>query len=151
MQSLPAPRRATDSKVLAALSDSASPHFLAQLERVSLPQGGAIYEPGDRIEFVYFPETAVCSMLATTADGATVEVGPIGDEGLVGLNVYFGADVSPTRVVVHVAGSAIRVRADALRQELLAKERLPRLLLRYTQMLLAMTSQSVACNKLHSL
>ena len=151
MHSPAAPRRPPDSKVLAALGAASAPQFRARLERVSLPQGEVIYEAGDRTDYLYFPETAVFSMLTTMEDGTTIEVGPVGDEGLVGLNVYLGADVSPTRVIVHVEGSAVRAPAEALRQELAAGSALPRLLLRYTRMLLAMTGQSVACNKLHSL
>ena len=91
-------------------------------------------------------------MLASMEDGDTVEVGPVGDEGLVGLNVFFGAGTSPTLVLVHVAGTALRLRAHLLGEELrTVKSQMPRLLLRYTQMLLAMTGQSSACNKLHTL
>jgi CRP-like cAMP-binding protein len=152
MHSPSASHHAAENKLLAALGNLGSQHFCAQLERVSLSQGEVIYEPHAQIGYVYFPETAVCSMLATMADGATVEVGPVGDEGLVGLNIFFGARSSPVRVLVHVAGSAMRVRADVLRAELCAGQTaLPRLLLRYTQMLLAMTGQTSACYKLHSL
>ena len=150
MSTLPLPRRSAENKVLAALSSLESQHFSAKGERVSLTQGEVIYEPEAQIEYVYFPETAVFSMLTTMEDGTTVEVGPVGDEGLVGLSIFFGASTSPTRVLVHVAGSAMQMKADVLRKALHADQSaLPRLLLRYTQMLLAMTGQSVACNKLH--
>ena len=146
----PVPQHADENKVLAALGDL--PYFRSQLERVSLAQGETIYEPDEEIKYVYFPETAVFSMLATMEDGSTVEVGPVGDEGMVGLNIFFGANLSTTRVIVHVAGSAMRLKADVLRQELQAERNaISRLLLRYTRMLLAMTSQTSACNKLHAL
>lgn len=147
-----APGRSTENKILAALNSSASQRSPSQLERVSLTQGKVIYDPETEIEYVYFPETAVFSMLSTMRDGSTVEVGPVGDEGLVGLRIFLGADTSLDRVIVHVAGSAMRMKADVLREELRADtSTMPRLLLRYTQMLLAMTGQSSACNKLHSL
>ncbi len=152
MHSPPAPHRATENKVLAAFGNSASPQFSSQLERVSLTQGEVIYEIDAEIEYVYFPETAVFSMLSTMENGDTAEVGPVGDEGVVSLSIYFGESISPTRVIVHVAGSAMRLRANVLKKELHAeRSALPHLLLRYTQMLLAMTGQSSACNKLHSL
>ncbi len=148
----PQPARSTENKILAALNDPKAQGFFPQLEHVSLTKGEVIYEPNDEIEYVYFPETAVFSMLTTMEVGDTVEVGPVGDEGMVGLSIYFGESVSPTRVIVHVAGSAMRLRADALRKELyVERSAMPRLLLRYTQMLLAMTGQALACNKLHSL
>lgn len=152
MRTPPATHRAAENKVLAALSNSGSQALFSQLERVSLPQGEVIYEPGAQIEYVYFPETVVCSMLATMEDGSTVEIGPIGKEGMVGLSIFFGGTISPTRVIVHVAGSAMRLRADVLRTDLHAEgSAMPRLLLRYTQMLLSMTGQSGACYKLHRL
>lgn len=146
----PVPQHAAENKVLAALGDS--PHICSQLERVSLTQGDAVYERDQKIKYVYFPETAVFSMLAAMEDGSTVEVGPVGNEGMVGLNILFGANLSPTRVIVHVAGSAMRLKANVLRQELQSeRSAISRLLLRYTRMLLAMTSQTSACHKLHPL
>jgi CRP-like cAMP-binding protein len=147
-----APHRLNENKILAALGSAESEHLSAQIERVSLAQGHVIYEPDARIEYVYFPETAVFSMLAMMIDGSTVEVGPAGDEGMVGLRVFLGADTSRYRVLVHVGGSAARMRVEVLKESLRSGiSDIPRLLLRYTQMLLAMTGQSSACNKLHSL
>ncbi|HJU55885.1 MAG TPA: Crp/Fnr family transcriptional regulator, partial [Pyrinomonadaceae bacterium] len=126
--------------------------LFSKLERVTLTQGEVVQEPESLIEYVYFPETAVFSMLAMMQNGDTVEVGPVGDEGLVGLRVFLGADTARYQALVHVAGTAMRTRSDALREALSAEESaLPRLLTRYTQMLLAMTGQSSACNKLHRL
>jgi CRP-like cAMP-binding protein len=147
-----APRRINENKILAALGGSESHRLLAQVERIALAQGEVVYEAESKIEYVYFPETAVFSMLSTMMNGSTVEVGPVGDEGLVGLRIFLGADISHDRVLVHVPGSAMRMRAETLRDDLCSgMSDMPRLLLRYTQMLLAMTSQSSACNKLHSL
>jgi CRP-like cAMP-binding protein len=142
----------TENKILAALNSTAQQRFLSQLERVSLSQGDVIYEADAPIDYVYFPETAIFSMLTLMKDGSTVEVGPVGNEGMVGLRIFLGADTSLDQVIVHVAGSAMRLRSDVLRKELCCVESpMPSLLLRYTQMLLAMTSQSGGCYKLHSL
>jgi CRP-like cAMP-binding protein len=152
MSGSPPPLSRAENKILAAIHNPEYQNFFSQLEHVSLAQGAAIYEPDTQIEYVYFPETAIFSMLATMNDGSTVEVGPVGDEGMLGLRVFLGAGTSLYRVIVHVAGSAMRMKADALREELRAdKSAVPRLLLRYTQMLLAMTGHSLACNKLHTL
>lgn len=141
-----------ENRILAALHQSEYQRFFSQLEPVSLAQGEVIYEPETKVEYVYFPETAIFSMLATMSDGATVEVGPVGREGMLGLRVFLGDGTSRYRVIVHVAGSAMRLKADLLREELRAGQSIvPQLLLRYTQMLLAMTGQSVACNKLHTI
>jgi CRP-like cAMP-binding protein len=142
----------TGNRILATLNATHYQHFLSQLERITLSQGEVVYEPGDKIDYVYFPETAVFSMLCMMEDGDTVEVGPVGHEGLVGLNIFFGANTSPTQLVVHVAGIAQRIDAELFRQELRSERSImPHLLFRYTQMLLSMTGQSAACNKLHGL
>ena len=81
--------RLTENKILAALHSSNYQHFFSQLEHVTLTHGEVIYEAESEIEYVYFPVTAVFSMLASKEDGDTVEVGPVGDAGMVGLNVFF--------------------------------------------------------------
>jgi CRP-like cAMP-binding protein len=142
----------TENRILAALDSTEHQRFLSQLEQLNLSQGDVMYEPGDKIDYIYFPETAVFSMLCMMEDGNTTEVGPVGREGLAGLNIFFGSDITPTRIIVHVAGSVQRLGAEHLRRELRSEgSGMSRLLLRYTQMLLAMTGQSSACNKLHSL
>lgn len=148
----PQPSRSDENRIIASLNSTAYQLFLSQLERVTLSLSEVVYEPGDHIDYVYFPETAVFSMLCTMEDGGTVEVGPVGREGMVGLNIFFGAATTPTQLVIHVAGTALRMDAELFRQELRSeRSAMPHLLFRYTQMLLAMTGQSSACNKLHSL
>jgi CRP-like cAMP-binding protein len=152
MSTTPATSNPAQNRILSALDAADYRDFLSQMERVTLSRGEVVYEPGDRIDYVYFPETAVFSMLCTMENGDTAEVGPIGREGLVGLSIFFGAEVTPTQLVVHVAGTALRANAELLKQELRSgRNALPDRLFRYTQMLLAMTGQSSACNKLHSL
>jgi CRP-like cAMP-binding protein len=144
--------RSNENKILAALGEEESQGFFSQLERVSLAQGEVIYEAESQIEYVYFPETAVFSMLCTMENGGTVEVGPVGDEGLVGLRIFLGAETSPDRVIVHIAGSAMRLRARVFKEALSADQRvMPDKLLRYTQMLLSMTGRSGSCYKMHTL
>ena len=152
MVSPPQLSHSLENQILAALNGTDYQHFLSQLEQVTLAQGEVVYEPGDKIDYLYFPETAVFSMLCMMSNGSTAEVGPVGREGLVGLNVFFGADTTPTQLVAHVAGTTLRVRAELFKEELRSERSvMPHLLFRYTQMLLAMTGQSSACNKLHAL
>lgn len=142
----------TENQILAVLDKTDYQHFFSQLEPVSLFQGQVVYEASAPIEHVYFPQTAVFSMLATMEDGRTVEVGPVGREGLVGLRIFLGAETTIDRVLVHMAGGAMRLRASKLKAELeIGKSALHQKLLRYTQMLLAMTARTGACNKMHSL
>ena len=150
MLPLPRPGPQTENRILAALDDSKAAGLISQLARVSLTQGEVIYDAETQIEYVYFPETAVFSMLSEMENGDTVEVGPVGNEGLVGLRIFLGARTSLDRVLVHVAGNAMRVRASVFKEELTNNmSSMQKKLMRYTQMLLAMTGRSGACNKLH--
>lgn len=142
----------TENQILAALNKTEYQNLFSQLERVSVFLGERIYEAETFIDYVYFPETAVFSMLAAMEDGRTVEVGPIGHEGMVGLRVALGAKTTPDRVLVHIGGTALRLRASGLRDELLSgRTALSHNLTRYTRMVLTMTGRTGACNKLHSL
>lgn len=141
-----------ENQLLAALDKTEYRDLFSQLQRLSLGLGESIYEADGPIDHVYFPETAVFSMLATMQDGRTVEVGPVGNEGLVGLRIALGANTTPDRVLVHIPGVALRLNARGLKAELISgRTTFSRNLTRYTRMLLAMTGRTVACNKLHSL
>jgi CRP-like cAMP-binding protein len=141
----------TENQLLVSLDKAEYRELFAQFERVSLSLGDNVYEADGPIDNVYFPETAVFSMLATMEDGRTVEVGPVGNEGLVGLRVALGSLTTPDRVLVHISGKALRLNARGLKAELISgRTTLSRNLTRYTRMLLAMTGRTVACNKLHS-
>lgn len=138
------------NKILAALNEADYQNLFSQLELVSLSQGEVVYEADNPINYVYFPETAVFSMLSTMEDGRTVEVGPVGHEGLVGLRIFLGAATSADQVIVHIAGDAMRLRGSVLKAAVSAQGAMSDKLVRYTQMLLSMTARCGACNKLHS-
>lgn len=140
-----------ENQILAALDKAEYRGLFSQLDRVSLSSGENIYEADGPIDHVYFPETAVFSMLAAMEDGRTVEVGPIGNEGMVGLCVALGAETTPDRVLVHIPGKALRLNARGLKAELISgPSTLSQNLTRYTRMLLTMTGRTVACYKLHT-
>ena len=115
-----------------------------------MKRGEIIYQANQRIDHVYFPETAVVAMIDTVDDGSTVEVGIIGHEGMVGINVFLGCLVTPDKAIVQISGTAMRMKTIDLRKELRFGSPLQRLLLRYTQALLAIISQSVACSQHHT-
>ena len=145
------PSHSTQNHILASLDKTDHQHLFSRFERVSLSLGELVYDANDFINYVYFPETAVFSMLATMEDGRTVEVGPVGKEGLVGLRIALGAETTLDRVIIHIAGNALRLKASVLKAELAAgRTALLHNILRYTRMLLAMTGRTSACNKLHS-
>jgi len=136
--------------ILRALLNSEYKHLDPKLEQVDLKLGEIIYQADQRIDHVYFPETAVVAMIDTVEGGGTVEVGIIGHEGMVGINIFLGCLVTPDRAIVQISGSAMRMKTNDLRKELRFGSPLQRLLLRYTQALLAVISQSVACSQHHS-
>jgi CRP-like cAMP-binding protein len=136
--------------ILRALLNSEYKHLRPMLEQVDLKLGEIIYQADQRIDHVYFPETAVVAMIDTVEDGGTVEVGIIGREGMVGINIFLGCLVTPDKAMVQISGSAMRMKTSDLRKELRFGSPLQRLLLRYTQALLAVISQSVACSQHHT-
>ena len=146
----PPASRSHSNKILAALVEADYQNIFSQLEPVLLSQGQVIYDADGPINYVYFPGTAVLSMLSTMEDGRTVEVGPVGHEGLAGLRIFLGAETSPDQVIVHVAGDAKRLRASVFKSAVSTPGAMSNKLIRYTQMLLAMTARSGARNKLHN-
>ncbi len=136
--------------ILRALLTAEYKHLSSKFEKVELKCGEMIYQANQRIEYIYFPETAVVAMIDTMEDGGTIEVGVIGHEGMVGINIFLGCLTTPDRAVVQLSGSAMRMRPNDLRSELRFGSPLQRLLLRYTQALLAVISQSVGCSQHHA-
>jgi CRP-like cAMP-binding protein len=136
--------------ILCALLNSEYQHLSPKLEPVHLKRGQIIYQADQRIDHVYFPEAAVVAMIDTVEGGGTVEVGIIGHEGMVGINIFLGCLVTPDKAIVQISGSAMRMKTSDLRKELRFGSPLQRLLLRYTQALLAIISQSVACSQHHT-
>jgi len=117
---------------------------------VTLKRGEIVYRADQKIEHVYFPEEAVIAMVDTTDDDRTIEVGVIGREGIVGINIFLGGVITPDKAIVQLPGGAMRMKAKDLRKEVRFGSPLQRLLLDYTRTFLAVISQSVACSQHHS-
>lgn len=149
-QRLAAANSGVRNDILRALLASEYRYLRPKLDRVDLKQGEIVYHADQRIEHVYFPEDAVVAMIDALDDGSTVEVGIVGHEGMVGINIFLGGLTTPDKAVVQLPGSAMRMKVADLRKELHVGSPLQRLLLRYAQVLLAVISQSVACSQHHS-
>jgi CRP-like cAMP-binding protein len=143
------PRTPVGNSILAALLASEYRHLLPKLERVALKRGEIVYQADQDIDAVYFPERAVVAMVDATDDGRTIEVGIIGREGLVGINVFLGGITTPDKAIVQLPGDAIRMRTRDLRKAVRFGSPLQQLLLDYTRSFLAVISQSVACSQHH--
>ena len=108
-------------------------------------------EPGETAEDVLFPVHGLISMVATMDDGASVEIGMVGNEGMFSVSAVLGDERPQHRAMVQLAGSALQIPARVLRQEAQASAALQALLLRYVQATLSAVGQSAACNRLHPL
>jgi CRP-like cAMP-binding protein len=119
------------------------------LELVTFDLGKVVYESGERLNYIYFPTTAVVSMLYTMEDGATAEMGLVGCDGVVGIALFLGGETTRNRAVVQIAGASLRMNRMVLQQEVARGDALLHSLLRYTQALITQLSQTAVCNRLH--
>jgi CRP-like cAMP-binding protein len=137
----------TGNRLLDALPPQSGERLHPHLEPVAL----VLAEPVQPAEHVYFPVAGLISVVATMADGASVEVGMIGREGMYSVSAILSDDTPFQRAMVQLPGSALRLRTRLLRQEMQADGALQKLLLRYTQATVSAVAQSAACNRLHLL
>ena len=121
------------------------------LEEVDLPLGQVLYESGSKLSHVYFPTTAIVSLLYVLEDGASAEIAVVGHEGIVGIALFMGGETTPSRAVVQSAGKGFRLRAQVIKDEFNRSGPVMHLLLRYTQALITQMAQTAVCNRHHSL
>jgi CRP-like cAMP-binding protein len=140
-----------DNELLAALPPLVLKRWQKSLEDVAMPLGEVLYEPGAVLSHVYFPTTAIVSLLYVMEDGASAEIAVVGKEGLVGISLFMGGESTPSRAVVQSAGFGLRMKAANLKAELARSGPVMRLLLRYTQALITQMAQTAVCNRHHSL
>lgn len=140
---------AGDNRLLAALPGAGLNGLGSHLERVSLRAGEVLYAPGQRLDYMYFPTTAIVSLVCTLERGASMETGLVGNEGAVGIALLLGSDTAPNEAVVAISGEVFRLRGGALQEEFQSNVQLRALLLRYTQALITQISQTGVCNRLH--
>ncbi len=142
--------RATQNRLLKALPADVYERLRADLELVPLALGAVIYEAHEPLSHVYFPTTAIVSLLYTMENGSSAEMGVVGCDRMVGIAVFMGGDTTPNRAVVQSASDALRLDLKPFRGEVKRSGELHRLLLLYTQALLTQMSQTAVCNRLHS-
>jgi CRP-like cAMP-binding protein len=123
--------------------------MLAGCETVELAFAEVLYEPGERLSHVYFPIKGFISLIMPIDDSASLEVGLVGNEGMFGIPLVLGVDVSPVRAVVQGAGSALRMGAAPFCRELGRSQALQREIDRYTFVHLTQLAQTAACTRVH--
>ena len=140
----------SENHLLTALPIEERERLLPHIERLPLPLGDVIYEADAPIRYVYFPTSGVVSVLCSTDDGASIEAATVGREGMAGIPVFLGVDVSPNHAIVQVAGEAVRMKSEVFRKIADGNSRFHSLLHLYTFALMNQMSLSVACNRFHS-
>lgn len=136
--------------LLAALPAADLERLQSNLTLVPLQLGEVIYEPGSKLQHVYFPTTAIVSLLYIMANGASAEVAVVGNDGVLGIALFMGGETTPSRAVVQSSGHAYRLAGAVLKSEFNRAGALQHLLLRYTQALLTQMAQTAVCNRHHT-
>lgn len=137
--------------LLQALPPADLQRWLPLLEAVEMPLGDVLYESGRTLSHVYFPTTAIVSLLYVMENGASAEIAVVGHEGVVGISLFMGGESTPSRAVVQSAGQGLRLKAHLIKQEFEHAGPAMHLLLRYTQALITQMAQTAVCNRHHSL
>lgn len=151
MPVVPAPSNLISNRLLAALPREEYERLLPHLEPVHLKKGATVYDAGDTVRHAYFIKSGMISLLSVTERGETIEVAVVGNEGMIGVPVVLRMSVTPYQSVVQLPGDGLRVRADVLRGEFKQDGQLQELMLKYTHALLTQITQSVVCNRFHSI
>lgn len=136
--------------LLAALLDAEFDRLSPHLELIPMKLGEVLVESGDKLQYVYFPTTAIISLHYLLENGGSSEIAGVGNEGVLGVSLFMGGDSTPSRAVVQTSGFGYRLPAHVLLEEFNRAGPVMRLMLRYTQALLTQMSQTAVCNRHHT-
>jgi CRP-like cAMP-binding protein len=148
---MPNANQSLGNHLLSVLPEAEWERIGPHIVEVDMPLGQVVYESGDRLHHVYFPSTAIVSLLYVMENGASGEIAIVGNEGVVGVALFMGGETTPSRAVVQSAGKAYRLEARILKEEFHRAGPTQRLLLRYTQALITQMAQTAVCNRHHSI
>ena len=137
--------------LLATLPAAEFARLASHLERVALPLGQALCESGNALPYVYFPTTAIVSLLHVLENGSSAEIAVVGNEGILGIALFMGGETTTTRAVVQSAGYGYRLSAARIKDEFNRAGPVMHLLLRYTQALITQMAQTAVCNRHHAI
>ena len=148
---MPSCAASTGNHLLASLPPEPWQRWEPALEPVELALGQVLYEAGRVMSHVYFPTTAIVSLLYVMENGASAEIAVVGNEGIVGISLFMGGGSTTSRAVVQSAGRGYRLKVGAMQAEFERGGPVLHLLLRYTQALITQMAQTAVCNRHHSL
>jgi CRP-like cAMP-binding protein len=140
-----------DNALFAALPPEDAERLRPHLEPLTWSLGDVLYDPDRAPAFLYFPTTAMVSLVHTLANGLTGEMGVVGREGVVGIALFMGGASTTRQALIQSAGNGFRLRAAVLHEEFARVGAFHKLLLRYTQALLTQIAQTAVCNRLHTI
>jgi CRP-like cAMP-binding protein len=146
----PSSSAARQNSLLAALPAAEFERISEHLVPLAMPLGTILYEPGTRLRLFHFPTTAVVSLHYVLESGASAESAGVGFEGVVGISLFMGGDTTPSSATVQIAGNGYTLEPTILKREFARSGAVQRVLLGYTQMLIAQMTQTAACNRHHS-
>lgn len=141
----------TTNELLASLPPDDWARIAPLLEAVELPLSQVLYESGKKMTHVYFPTTAIVSLLYVLENGSSAEIAVVGHEGVVGISLFMGGETTPSRAVVQSAGRGYRLRGARMKEEFARSGPVMHLMLRYTQALITQMAQTAVCNRHHTL
>ena len=147
---MPSTHDPNQNHLLAALLDAEYSRLLPHLELVPMLLGDVLHESGAKLQYVYFPTTAIVSLQYLLENGSSSEIAGVGNEGVLGISLFMGGNTTPSRAVVQTGGHGYRLKAGLLLEEFNRTGPVLRLLLRYTQALIMQMSQTAVCNRHHS-
>jgi CRP-like cAMP-binding protein len=139
------------NRILLSISDKEYRAIRPHLEFLGMPRQLSLYEPNDPLNFVYFPNAGMVSLVIETEDGRTVEVGEVGKEGFAGIPAAVGMRTSQVREVIQISGDGFRVRVNELQRVLRSGPQLQQILTRYAVTHWMQMAQTAACNRLHNI
>lgn len=139
------------NRLLAALPEDEYLRLYPHLEPVKLPQHKILYGAGENYEYAYFPSHSIISSVSIMENGSTIEIGVIGNEGMVGIPIILDTSYSNSTTIVQVGNGGYRIAAEHLREELYRQGVLHRLLMRYVQARIIQLGQTAACNRYHNI
>lgn len=139
------------NRILAALPHDEYARIEPRLERVILEIRAVLIDVNAPIEYVWFPETFVGSIIGLMSDGTAVETATVGHEGMIGLPVFHGTDRTTTQAFCQIPGVGFRLPADTFREAVAVGPTMTLLMHRYSQALLTLVGQTSACNRLHTM
>jgi CRP-like cAMP-binding protein len=139
------------NRLLSVLPETIRQRWQSEIELVDLPLGKVLYESSAKMDYVYFPEDCIASLLFVLENGASTEIAVVGYEGLVGISIFMGGETTPNRAVIQSAGQAFRVSSHFLKEEFHRSIEVMHLFLRFTQALVTQMTQTAVCNRHHAL